>query len=150
MSTVKIALRLSGNLPSPEELTQTLGVTPTKVLRRGDRSSKKRVQPVDLWYLELVNFDMETPKEEEKKQLQQAAIALFEMAPALTALDRSECNACLYISTIREEDRGGFSLPSEFIVAAAAGNLSIETSILVMLDDYEESLIESALSTSIS
>ncbi|MBD2770612.1 hypothetical protein [Iningainema tapete] len=48
MSIVQMSLRLGGNLPSLEELTQTLGVTPTKFLRRGDRISKKRVQPVDV------------------------------------------------------------------------------------------------------
>ncbi|MUG99371.1 DUF4279 domain-containing protein [Scytonema sp. UIC 10036] len=36
-----------------EELTQTLGIKPTKFVRRGERVSKKRVQPVDLWILEL-------------------------------------------------------------------------------------------------
>ncbi|MCU0549572.1 MAG: hypothetical protein MUC48_09520 [Leptolyngbya sp. Prado105] len=44
----------------------------------------------------------------------------------------------MYISTIREEDQGGFSLPTELVIAAAKAQLSIEISILVMLDDDVE------------
>jgi hypothetical protein len=52
VSTTQISLRLGGDLPSLEELTKTLGIKPTKFVRRGERVSKKRVQPVDLHYKE--------------------------------------------------------------------------------------------------
>ena len=147
MSTSKISLRLSGNLPPADELTHNLGITPTKVLRRGDSLSKKRVQPVDIWSLELAKFDSESPKQEIDNQMQQAAIILQQMAPVLATLDRTNCNTDLYISTIREEDQGGLSLPPELVAATAASGLSIQISILVMLDDYEEPQQESVLST---
>ncbi|KYC36628.1 hypothetical protein WA1_43880 [Scytonema hofmannii PCC 7110] len=57
MSTTQISLRLGGDLPSSEELTQTLGIKSAKFVRRGERVSKKRVQPVDLWILKLAQFD---------------------------------------------------------------------------------------------
>lgn len=147
MSVSKISLRLSGNLPPSDELTKTLGFTPTKALRRGERISQKRVQPVDIWSLELAEIDTENPKEESDKNIQQVGIILQQIAPALAALDRTNCKADLYISTIREEQQGGLSLSSEVVNAAAAANLSIQISILVMLDDYEEVEEESKLST---
>lgn len=138
MSTSKISLRLSGNLTPLEKLTHTLGITPTKILHRGERISKNRVQPVDIWSLELVNFDDRTTKQDIDKQMLQAAVVLKQIAPAIASLDRTKCKTDLYISTIREEDSGGLSLPTELVVAAAAAKLSIQMSILVMLDDYEE------------
>lgn len=147
MSTVQMSLRLGGNLPSPEELTLTLGMKPTEFRRRGDRVSKKRVQPVDVWILDLVKFDTDSTKDERDNQMLQAATILHQMSSSLAALERTNCNADLYISTIREEDQGGLSLPPELVAAAAAGGLSIQISILVMLDDYEEPEQESELST---
>ncbi|MFE1744833.1 DUF4279 domain-containing protein [Coleofasciculus sp. H7-2] len=141
-----MSLRLSGNLPDLEELTD-MGITPTKVLRRGEQVSKKRVQPVDIWSLEFANFDSDRPREDIDNQMQQAALCLEKMAPTLAVLDRTNCNVDLYISTIREEQQGGISLSPEIVAAAAAARLSIQISILVMLDDYEESEPESKLST---
>ena len=138
MSTSKISLRLSGNLPPTEELTHTLGITPTKIIDRGERVSKNRVQPVDIWSLELAKFDNNSTKQEIDKQIFEAAVVLQQMAPAIASLDRTKCNTDLYISTIREEDQGGLSLPAELVAAAAAARLSIQMSILVMLDNYEE------------
>ncbi len=141
-----MSLRLGGNLPSLEELTQTLGLTPTKFQRRGDRISKKRVQPVDVWILELAKFDSDNIKEERDNQMLQAATTLEKMSSSLAVLDRTNCHADLYISTIREEDQGGLSLPPKLVAAAASGKLSIQISILVMLDDYVELEQESSLS----
>lgn len=141
-----MSLRLGGNLPSLEELTQILGVTPTKFLQRGDVISKKRVQPVDVWILELANFDSDSTTEERDNQMQKAATTLQKMSSSLAALDRTDCNADLYISTIREEDQGGLSLPPKLVATAASCDLSIQISILVMLDDYSEPEQESSLS----
>jgi hypothetical protein len=148
MSKITITLRVWGNLPPSEKLTHNLGILPTEVLRRGERVSKKRVQPVDMWRLELANFETDTTTEEIDNQMQRATVTLNKMAPALRMLDRANCNADLYISTIREEDQGGFSIPAELVAAAASGKLSIETSILIMLDDYEEPQQKSELSIS--
>ncbi|MBD1841954.1 DUF4279 domain-containing protein [Cyanobacteria bacterium FACHB-63] len=111
-------------------------IEPTRTLRRGDRVSKRRVQPIDLWLLNLAEI---RDGELLDHGLQEAAMQLKQLAPAIATLDRSNCRAELYISTIREEDQGGFSLPAELIAAAADAGLSIEVSILVMLDDYIES-----------
>lgn len=143
MSTSKISLRLSGNLPPTEELTHTLGITPTKIIDRGERVSKNRVQPVDIWSLELAKFDNNSTKQDIDKQIIEAAVVLQQIAPAIASLDRTKCNTNLYISTIREEDQGGLSLPAELVAAAA--RLSIQMSILVMLDDYEEPEAASAM-----
>lgn len=51
----------------------------------------------------------------------------------------------MYITTIREEDQGGLSLPPKLVKAVADSGLSIQISILVMLDDYVEEEEESSL-----
>lgn len=141
MSTVEVSLRLSGMLPPSEHLTELLGVNPTRSLRQGDRISKRRVQPMDLWQL-----DLEIVKDD-RLSLHDAAVQLKQLATTIAQLDRTSCRAELYISTIREEDQGGFSLPAELVAAAAEANLSIEVSILVMLDDYVEPKTDEALNS---
>lgn len=131
MSTIEVPLRLSGMLPPAEHLIQMFGSEPTRSLRQGDRVSKRRVQPVDLWQLDLAAI-------QDGESLQNAATQLKQLAPEIATLDRSSCRAELYISTIREEDQGGSSLPTELVIAAAEAQLSIEVSILIMLDDYVE------------
>lgn len=145
MSTLQMSLRLGGNLPSPQELAETLGMQPTEFRRRGDRISKKRVQPVDVWILELAKFDTDSTQEERDNQMLNAATTLQEISSSLARLDRTNCNTDLYITTIREEDQGGLSLPPELVKAAADSGLSIQISILVMLDDYAEEEKESSL-----
>jgi hypothetical protein len=147
VSTTQISLRLGGDLPSLEELTKTLGIKPTKFVRRGERVSKKRVQPVDLWILELAQFDTDITEEERDDQMLQVATTLQRISSNLAILNRNNCNADLYISTIREEDRGGLTLPPELVAATASARLSIQISILVMLDDYLEPEQGSSLST---
>lgn len=140
MSSVKISLRLFGNLPPLEELTRRLEVEPTEFLRRGQRVSKRRTQPVDMWYLDLLRYDSnnyESDDSEVDQQWLNAASTIAQLAPAIATLDRTQCQADLFISTIREEDQGGLSLPPEMISAAAAAKLAIELSILVMLGDYK-------------
>ena len=146
MSTLQMSLRLGRNLPSPEELTETLGMKPTEFRRRGDRISKKRVQPADVWILELAKFDTDSTQEERDNQMLNAANTLQKISSSLAAIDRTNCNTDLYITTIREEDQGGLSLPPELVKAAADSGLSIQISILVMLDDYAEEEEESSLS----
>ena len=142
MSKIELSLRLHGKLPPTEELNSLLGVVPTIAFRQGQIVGKRRIQPTDVWCLSLAEIECsgtENEIDQMKKQMQQAVAGLQQVAPALAALDRSACKVELYISTIRQEDRGGFSLPGGIIAAAAAANLSsIEVSILVMLDDYEE------------
>jgi hypothetical protein len=139
MSKIDLSLRISGELPPLDDLIRLLGVTPTYIARRGEPIGKRRIQPTDVWILDLTHLDRDSTEDEIASQILQAAATVQQIAPALAALDRTCCRPELYISTIREEDQGGFSLPGEIVTAAAAANLSsIEVSILVMLDDYEE------------
>lgn len=132
-----MSLRLGGSLPPQEKLTQILGFIPTKVRRQGERISSKGIQPVDIWILDLAKFDTDSTPQERDKHMLQSAVIIQQMAPSLAALDRTKCNTDLYVSTVREEDQGGLSFPPELVAAAAAAKLSIQISILVMLDDYE-------------
>jgi hypothetical protein len=138
MSRVEVALRLSGNLPSTEDLTQRLGRTPTQALRRGDRVSKRRTQPVDLWLLVLGQWDSDWPMTAIDTELMAIADRLAEMSGALAEIDRAQCQADLYISMICDADRAGFGLPALLVSAAAAAQLSIQYSMLV-IDDEDES-----------
>ena len=139
MSRVTLSLRLRGELPSSDELTRTIGVTPTETRRCGDVVGKRRIQPIDVWYLDLAQFDSDSTSDQILNQIMQATTTLQQIAPALATLDldTTSCNAELYTSIIQEEDQGGFTLPRELLAAVADAKLSIEFSILVMLDDYE-------------
>jgi Domain of unknown function (DUF4279) len=145
MSRIEVALRLSGNLPSTEDLTQRLGQLPTQALRRGDRVSKRRTQPVDLWLLGLGQWDSDWLLTAIDAELVAMADRLAAMSGALAELDRGQCQADLYVSMICDADRAGFGLPA-LLVGAAAAQLSIQCSILVM-DDADES--ESEVSRSV-
>lgn len=136
MSTVEISLRIFGELPPLHELTQRLKVEPTTFLRGGEFVSKRRIQPVDMWSLDLLRY--ESDDSEINQKWINVALAIRRLAPAIATFDRTHCKTDLFISTTREEDQGGLSLPSELVSAAAAANLSIEVSILVMLDDYDD------------
>lgn len=141
MSSVEISLRIFGELPPLHELTQRLEVEPTTFLRRGEFISKRRIQPVDMWSLDLLRYESNNYESDDSEIDQKwinVASDLRRLSPAIAGLDRTQCKTDLYISTIREEDQGGVSLPSELISAAAAANLSIEVSILVMLDDNDD------------
>lgn len=137
MSTVEISLRLSGQLPSAQQLRELLSLEPTSTLRQGEQVSKRRVQPVDLWMLELAKFDSQDLQQAIENQLVHSASVIERLASAIATLDRTQCHADLYISTIREEDQGGFALPPVLIAAAAKAKLAVQMSILVMLDDDE-------------
>jgi hypothetical protein len=65
------------------------------------------------------------------------------MSGALAELDRGQCQADLYVSMICDADRAGFGLPALLVGAAAAAQLSIQCSMLVM---YEEDESESEVS----
>lgn len=60
MSRVTLSLRLRGELPSSDELTRTIGVTPTETRRRGDVVGRRRIQPTDVWILDLAKFDSDS------------------------------------------------------------------------------------------
>lgn len=137
MSRIEVALRLSGNLPPTEDLTQRLGQFPSQALRRGDRLSKRRVQPVDLWLLVLGQWDSDWAMAAIETELVTMADRLAEMSEVLAGLDRGECQADLYVSLICDTDRAGFGLPALLVEGAAAAGLSIQCSILVM-DDGDE------------
>ncbi len=88
MSTVEISFRLSGQLPSAQQLRELLGYEPTKSLRQGEQVSQRRVQPVDLWILELAKFDSEDSQQAIEHQLVQAASVIERSACAIATLDR--------------------------------------------------------------
>ncbi len=93
VSTTQISLRLGGEIPSSEELTQALGIKPTKFVRRGEHVSKKRVQPVDLWILELAQFDTDSTEEERDSQMLQVATTLQTISSNLAILDQIASNS---------------------------------------------------------
>lgn len=117
-----------------------LGASPDVDRRRGmrlGRGDDAGVQRVDVWGLYLARWEGDAPEEQ---SMTQAAAKLEAMAPALAALDRARCKAELYVSTIRDEESGGFSLPARLAAAVGASKLEISISILVRWrgDDMDE------------
>lgn len=137
MSETSVSLRLVGDLPPLEELTRLLGTRPTRDRRRGQpfRPGSRTIQPVDVWTLDLMGWQR---GHLDGEALAQVAATLLQMAPALAALDRTQCRAQLYISAIRDEESGGFELPAQLVAAAGAANLELVVSILCDVEDDDE------------
>ena len=150
MSRVKVSLRIRGDLEHMADLTKALEGMPTKFSRRGSQTPGGMVQPMDVLRLQLAQWHSVGVQTDdgrlqnghelgqdsgEKDHLMAATATLRRLAPVLASLDRSRCQAELYVSTIREEAQGGFELPAELLSVAAVAGLSLATSILVMLDD---------------
>ncbi|MGH2486112.1 MAG: hypothetical protein ACRDHE_08885 [Ktedonobacterales bacterium] len=89
--------------------------------------------------LDLISRDQWSDGLPEESALSAAISTIQRITPGLLALDRAVIRAELYISTIREEDSGGFLLTNELIVAAAAAKLSQVVSVLVLLsEEFDE------------
>lgn len=138
MTTIKFSLRLTGDLPPTERLNTLLQVSPTSARRRGEQISRRRVQPTDVWLLDLAEVEGDRNSEDMEADLLGVTNQLTQFAPALASISTERCKADLYISILQTEDQGGLSLPPQFILAVAAAKLSIQVSILVMLDDSED------------
>ncbi len=148
MSRYKVSLRLVGELDPLEDYIDLLGGVSVKVTRRGSINPLGHVQSTDVLGLELaawqspsfVDADQADQNQAfvERDHLLPAVLKLQRLAAGLSGVDRARCRVELYISTIREEEQGGFSLPAALLTAAAACGLSLEVSILVMLDDQDD------------
>jgi hypothetical protein len=143
MTRFSVSLRIRGedDLPNLEHVLRVLNGMAYRVLRRGTVGKGKLVQPCDNVVLELARWNdpgagaaIAVPLATRDKPWAAVTETLTKLAPGLAELDRSVCTAELYISTIREEDQGGFGIPTELVAAAAAARLSIGVSILVMLE----------------
>jgi hypothetical protein len=134
MSSNTLGLRLIGDLPPSNALISMLGVSPTSEGRKGMplRGKNRGAYVSDVWVVDLISEGWET-SQLSLAQVAQVTEALHAMAPGLTALDRSRCKAELYISTIREDEQGGFELPQALVEAAGFAGLAIVVSILVVL-----------------
>ncbi len=139
MSRNNLWLRLRGDLPSSEELARILGTAPTTDRRRGSPiPGSVDAQRADVWSVELIQRDQWSLNRPDDDALSPAVVKLQRMVPGLTSLDRERCQAELYLSSIREEEQGGFAVPAELIAAAALANLPLSVSILVMWPSEDE------------
>jgi len=138
MGKVKLSLRLAGSLPSSEDLKQILGTLPMLERRCGEAISPERVQPFDLWMLNLAEFDGDDEIQVIEQAMQTAAQILRPMALSLAGLDRDRCSADLYITTVQEEEQVRLFLSTELVAAAAAARLAVQFSAFALLDASEE------------
>jgi hypothetical protein len=136
MSTIVISVKLRGVLPLDSEITQLVGMSATKVFRKGDvlNWGTKKIQQEDLWILDLIPQldNYQSTESEITEQILVAAKTLEKIAPNICQISCDKFTTELYISIIREEEQGGFTLPVQLISAAAIAKLSIRTSILVL------------------
>jgi Domain of unknown function (DUF4279) len=138
-SRTNMALRLSGDPPSTEEVSHLLGIAPTDQARRGDLIHRGRQQqPVDVWTLDLIERSEWEDGSPLPEVTRRAAEMLRRLTPGLTQLDRNTVNAELWISTIREEAMGGFGIPAEIVAAAGMAQLEISVSVLILLEDDDD------------
>ena len=134
-----MSLRLSGELPSSEEVTRLLGIAPTFQRRKGEPIPPgRRQQPADVWSLDLIERSEWEDGLPLSEATAHAAEVLRLITPGLAQLDRDAVKAELWISTIREEVMGGFGIPVEIVAAAGAAQLEISVSVLILLGDDDE------------
>ena len=98
---------------------------PFQLLREGiTYGARLRPQPVNHLGLELDTWERRWPDDpadeppliaDEQRRFLKIAETIARLAPTLASLDRTQCRADLFISTIRHEDWGGFDLPAEFV-----------------------------------
>lgn len=140
MSTNELSIRLRGELPSSEDLTNILGVSPSFTRRRGTPIRRgKGIQPVDVWGITLIERDRWTQSRPESAALAYAIAELARLSPLLYVIDRAHCSIELYISSIRDTEQGGFELPAELITVAGQTRLDLVVSILCDPDDNGDS-----------
>ena len=137
-SRTSMSFRLSGDLTPTEAVTRLLGVTPTRQRRKGEPSHLGRLQPFDVWSLDLIARSEWEDGPPLPEATARAANTLRHLTPGLGQLDRSVVTAQLWISTIREEAQGGFDIPAEIVAAAGAAHLEITVSVLIILEDDED------------
>lgn len=141
MSANRLSVRLIGALPATEDLDRLLDVTHTRASRRGTVVSRRVnwIAEEDVWSLDLIARDQWSDGLPEESALSNATATIQRMTPGLLALEHAVVRTELYISTIREEDSGGFLLSSELIHAAATANLTLVVSVLVLLsEEFDE------------
>lgn len=133
MSTNKLWLRVIGEQRLLEELETSFSALFAQELS-WKRTTRRTEQPNEAGGLSLVLIERDqwTGAHPVETALGQAITLLRQMAPALASLDRSHARPELYLSSIRDEEQGGVSIPAELVGAASAGNLELSLSILVM------------------
>ncbi|HEU5441424.1 MAG TPA: DUF4279 domain-containing protein [Ktedonobacterales bacterium] len=145
MSENRLSLRLVGELPPDQELTAMFGVHPTTSRRRGMPIGRTgRPTTEDVWSVELISRSEWTHSRPDVAAVDNALRQLQSMIPALSHLDRTRCRVQLYISSIREEEQGGFELPAEFVAVAGAAHMEVFVSILVDWPDDASELSRQA------
>jgi hypothetical protein len=147
MSKVRVSIRLGGDIGDLEALARVAdGLSdriPYKLLHKGELRGRS-VQPANVLSIPLADWERggstsdmtdderDALRANERAQLAAAAGVVARLAPALAAIDSSRTTAELWVSTIREEDMGGFGLPADLVAAVAAAGMPISLSILVL------------------
>ena len=135
MSKIILSFKLRGILPDDDRIDKMVGIPATKIFRKGDLINLKtqKIQHEDLWILNLTKIldDNEATESEINEQILVGAKILEKIAPNINKISSDEFTAELYVSNVREEAQGGFTLPLKLIHAAAIARLPIRISILV-------------------
>jgi hypothetical protein len=146
MSKFRVSIRLGGEINDLEAVARVADSFPDRIayrlLRQGEPEPRHRdsVQPANVLIIPLAAWerggiyeddDRDALLADERAQLATAASVVARLAPTLAAVVSARTRAELWVSTIREEEMGGFGLPVDLVAAAAAAGLSISLSILV-------------------
>jgi hypothetical protein len=144
----EVSLRLVGDLGVLEQVASAMEGLPFQLRRKGELyPQRRRPQRANVLLLGLAEWerggvsdgdDRDAILADERAQLAAAAVIVDRLAPMLAAIDRSRAFAELWISTVREEDQGGFGLPAKLVSAAGKAGLEISLSIGVCLPNDDE------------
>ena len=143
MSRFRVALRMIGPSSRLEAFVPTISGLSLSYSYRSNRDidlnvlqQNEAVLVIDLakWSHPTTEDNLSTSSDQvdEINHLTETLIILTE---SMQNCDRSDMKKSLYISTIRKEDQGGFEIPAKLVSVCASFSLSIEVSILVLLDE---------------
>ena len=135
MSYINLSLRLYGELPDSLNLNNFIGISATTFHKRGDVLNKKtqRIQPIDMWILDLTpGINSNSTEDEVANQLSQAEMLLQHICQKISTLNREKISSDLFVSYTAARSHGSFMLPYGVINAADIAKLEIDFSILTM------------------
>lgn len=140
MNESQLSIRLIGELPPSADLENLLGESPDIDRRRGMPPLYRsgRAQEVDVWAVTLIDRSEWNQSSLDKSALDRAIDRLRRMAPSLASLSRQGFRAQWYVSTIQDQDQGGFELPAEVIALAGEAHLEMFVSILDVGGDDDD------------
>ena len=123
--TYKATFLIRGHDLDPDEVTQLLGVMPTDVARRGDRTKSGRELPCGSWH-----FESGDPGEDAVKHIEAALKPFANRTDELHKLKSRGFDITVWVSHFMADD-GGYELSADLMRLCSKLGTSLSISIIL-------------------